>query len=359
VKVISCSAAYGSGGLGAALAQVVEEAREDGELLRYYAGHVRPGDDAGRVVRSAAAPLLCRYTPVRFSPGRRASLSAELFDHAVAHVLEPADALVAFAGHALTTFRRARELGYERLELVSPTCHVDHVAARHAAAVRLHPIERPWLDEAQRRRCVREYELADEIHVVSDYVYESFVDQGVPAERLRLLRHEPSPRFASAEREPDGAFSVVYVGALTVAKGLPVLLDAFDLLVDPRASLTLVGGWSTRGMRRFIEARIHRDSRIHVAPGDPLPHLRRADAYVHASWQDGFGLAVTEAMACGVPVIVTEDTGAKERVREGVDGWIVPTGDAAAIAERLVEIREFRRAAQAQDRSEEAPCGKL
>jgi glycosyltransferase involved in cell wall biosynthesis len=103
-------------------------------------------------------------------------------------------------------------------------------------------------------------------------------------------------------------------------------------------------------MRRFL-ARVTRDDpRVRVAPGDPLPHLRRADVYVHPSYQDGFAYAVAEAIACGVPVIVTEDTGAKERVVEGVNGWVVPTGSVAAIYSRLEQL------AGAEARSKAATC---
>jgi glycosyltransferase involved in cell wall biosynthesis len=134
------------------------------------------------------------------------------------------------------------------------------------------------------------------------------------------------------------------VGALTVAKGVPVLLDAFEWFDDPDARLTLVGGWTSRGMRRWLASRLQRDPRISIRPGDPLPHLQSADVYVHPSWDDGFAFAASEAQACGVPVVVTQDTGMKEEVREGVDGWIVPTGDAEAIRERLSAVRSAGRA---------------
>jgi glycosyltransferase involved in cell wall biosynthesis len=56
---------------------------------------------------------------------------------------------------------------------------------------------------------------------------------------------------------------------------------------------------------------------------------------VHPSLADGFSYAVAEAMACGLPVIVSDNTGAADLVEDGVQGYVVPTGDAHAIAERL------------------------
>ena len=84
---------------------------------------------------------------------------------------------------------------------------------------------------------------------------------------------------------------------------------------------------------------------MRLAPGDPLPHLRSAHLYVHPSYQDGFGYAVAEALACGVPAVVTEDTGAKELVT-GVNGDIVATDSVDAIGAAIERrYRQWRTAA--------------
>jgi len=60
---------------------------------------------------------------------------------------------------------------------------------------------------------------------------------------------------------------------------------------------------------------------------------------VHPSFEDGLGLAPLEALACGVPVIVTEDTGMKEYVADGVNGYVLPTGNVEALVDQLRAIR--------------------
>ena len=337
---LACSAAYGGGGLGQHLAQLVEHTRARGELAVYYARAIDAGDDAGRAVRERLSPWIAQYTPVRFSAGWKAHVAGELFDRAVAAQLVAAEAHIGFAGQSLRTFRRARSRGCERLILVSPTAHIDHVARQHARAYAEHPIERPWLNDAQRRKTVAEYELADEILVSSAYVRESFVREGVPADKLRSFPLAVSARFgALPRRRVDRRFRVVSTGSVTVAKGTPVLLEAFSRLRDPDAELTLVGGWATRAMRRYVETWLRRDPRVRLVVGDPLPELARANVYVHPSYQDGFGFAAMEALACALPVVVTEDTGMKEHIRDGVNGYVVPTGSADAILERLEALR--------------------
>lgn len=340
---LSVSAPYGSGGLGQHFAQLVENARSRGRLAGYFCSAPKPGDEAlGRRVRSVVPAWVIDRTPVRLSPGWRSFLGYEGFDRAAARSMTTVPATYsAFTCQALHSFRRARRLGSECLELVAACSHVLNVRERNRDAAARFGIEGPWLNTPQVRKALLEYELADRIQVVSEYGRESFLRYGVPETKLYKTKLKVHRRFRPAQkRPPDGTFRIVHVGALTVTKGIPVLLEAFARLPVKEAALTLVGGWSTRGMRRYLQGRLARDPRITIVQGNPLAHLQRADAYVHPSFQDGFGYAPAESLACGVPVIVTEDTGMKELVREGENGFVVPTGDVDAIVDRLVRLHE-------------------
>jgi glycosyltransferase involved in cell wall biosynthesis len=116
-------------------------------------------------------------------------------------------------------------------------------------------------------------------------------------------------------------------------------LEAFARIQDQDAQLILVGGSGTDDMESYLRAIVASDRRIRIRPGDPLPYLHRADVLVYPSFEDGLGLAPLEALACGVPVIVTEDTGMKEYVLDGKNGYILPTGDIDALVDQLRAIR--------------------
>lgn len=88
-------------------------------------------------------------------------------------------------------------------------------------------------------------------------------------------------------------------------------------------------------MRRFLMRARARDPRITIGPGDPLPRLRQARLFAHPAYEDGFAYAPAEALACGVPVLVSEDTGMKELVDPGVTGIVLPTGDLDALTEAI------------------------
>ena len=336
MTTLSCGARYGSGGLGRHFAQLVEEARGRGDLDAYYCPFPQAGDAAGRRVDPRAVAPALTYTPIRFSPAWRTHVGGELFDRSVARCIARTKRHIGFSGQTLRTFEAVHA---DTLELVSPTAHVDRLTERYDTAFRAYPIERPWLNEAGRRKAAAEYRRADVIHVASEYTRESFLEAGVPAEKLQRVQLSIPERYRPAPRERDDEiFRVLYVGALTVAKGVPVLLEAFRRLTG-NAELVLVGGWGTRGMRQYMQSCLAADPRIRVGSGDPLAELREADVLVHPSFSDGFGYAPMEALACGVPVVVTEDTGIKEHVDDGVNGWIVPTGSVDALLERLRHLQ--------------------
>ena len=117
-----------------------------------------------------------------------------------------------------------------------------------------------------------------------------------------------------------------------MTKGVPLLIDSFRRLAQPDLRLQLVGLWGSRGMRRFVEAACAQDPRISVGPGDPLPRLQEAGVHVHPSYAEGCPYSPAEAAACGVPLILSEDSAMVADYVPGLDRCrIVPTGDADAL----------------------------
>jgi glycosyltransferase involved in cell wall biosynthesis len=343
MRVLACNSPYGQGGIGQHFAQLVEESRAAGVLDHYFAPGIKPDDEeVGRVLPPRWwDQALVKYTPLRWAPSWKQHILNEGFDRQVAGALTaPIDSFMGFAGKSLHAFRKARTLGASRLELVAPNSHVENVARLHARAAEDTGLSDSWLNKAQIRKTLAEYETADRIYVHSDYVLDTFLAAGVPESKLVRTHLQVDPHFQPPSSRPDDeSFRIVYVGRLDATKGIPLLLDAFDRFDHPHKELTLVGGWSSRTMRKYLAPWIQRNDVRH-APGDPLPALQAADVFVHPTYEDGFGYAPAEALACGVPVIVTADTGMKELVRDGENGFVVPTGRTDALLERLNRIAD-------------------
>lgn len=334
---IACTAPYGVGGLGRHLQEIMDALDRSGQPTSCLCGPGAPRPLTRPVVelRSSSANVAQRLPPMRFSPGWRTWLGGVAFDRQAARRTPAAENVIAFNGQALAQIDAARRRGCESVAIVSANSHLEHVARQHAQAYRRYPLEPSWTSQLVARNR-REYARVDRIYVATRYVWESFCEQGFDESVLRLFPFSPHPRYTPApESEKAATFNVVYVGNLTVAKGVPLLLEAFRRLQASDLRLVLVGGWATRAMRRHIAQACEADKRITVAPGDPLPHLRAARLYVHPSYEDGFGYAPVEAMACGVPVIVTADTGMKDLLSAGDGGMEVPTGDLQALTEAV------------------------
>ena len=342
---VTCSAPLGTGGLGRHFKEIADAlAREgqpancisgaDRETASAPSGPLRPSVRERLRLPSEAALLAALPVPV--SPGLRTRAFMVDFDSFAARRLPRAEHLIAFNGQAIGQFGEARRAGYETLALVSANSHLRRVLRQHERAHRAYPLEGSWAAHLLRRN-LAEYERADRVYVASRYTRESFLEQGYAEEKLATFPFTPDPRYrpATGAHAPASTFDIVYTGNLTVVKGVSLLIDAVARVRHDDIRLRLVGGWGSRGMRRFIERARARDPRILVAAGDPLPVLHRARLYVHASYEDGFGYAPAEALACGVPVLVSQDTGMKDLIDSPRRGLVLATGDLDALVEAI------------------------
>jgi glycosyltransferase involved in cell wall biosynthesis len=334
--IVSCPVPFGVGGLGRHLQEVVEALDHGGQPNEYVCGPARAPVPAASRRTSRLPPLLSLVAPAtRLSPSWRHWRTSIEFDSFAARRLPAGEHLIGFNGTSVAQFRAARGMGFQSVSLMSANSHMRRVIRQHERAYRQYPLERPWATRLMKRNLL-EYEQADRIYVASRYTWESFVEEGFSEQLLSLFPLMPDPRYQPAAAPTRAStFDVVYVGSLTVNKGVPLLLDAFGRLPHDDLRLVLVGGWKTRGMRRFVQGVCARDPRIVVRPGDPLPHLHSARLFVHPSYEDGFAYAPAEALACGVPVLVSEDTGMKDLIDPGVTGQVLPTGDAGALTDAL------------------------
>jgi glycosyltransferase involved in cell wall biosynthesis len=360
--VVSCPAPPGTGGLGRHLEEIADALERRGSESVCICATDRPsGAPSRRRLRARAQNALLSLPPLRLAAAQRALQLSVEFDVDAAARLGRAEHLIAFNGVALEQIGAARRAGYESASIVSATAHIRRVMRQYDRAYREYALEGSWAARLVKRTLL-EYSLADRIYVSSEYVRESFLEEGFAAETLSTFPLTPSPRFVPAEAPAaSSTFDIVYVGGLSVVKGVPLLIDAVRALAHADIRLHLVGGWSSRGMRRFIERASAEDPRIRAIQGDPLSHLRAARLYVHPSYSDGFGYAAVEALACGVPVIVSEDTGMKDVIdARGGSGAVVATGRRDALTgaiEAAYRGELFGARATAPTASGESPTG--
>ncbi len=250
------------------------------------------------------------------------------------------DVLIAMSGHGSASGTRVQARGGAWI-CVRGSTHV-----RHQESV-LRDEHRRWgLGYAGRPERVMtreefEYAHADRIAVPSRQVWRTFVACGVPEERLALVPYGVDlGRFDRVGEPAEDEFRIGFVGALTVRKGLGYLIEAFRRVRHPRKRLTLIGAATgdtrvlLRDLPEGVEVLGHR-------PQAELPAiLSRCHVFALCSIEEGLANVMGQALACGCPVIATEATGAADLFSDGVEGFILPDPEPAALAARLEALAQ-------------------
>ena len=249
--------------------------------------------------------------------------------------------VVAYCGFGLPAFRSQRGADAKRKVLNYPIAHHRQQRKMRDEECQLQPdFASTWtgfdhwapgfedqLDE--------EIASADGILVGSSYARDSFVAEGVPKEKLKVVSYgvDLATFQPATERVVREKFEVVYAGQLTQRKGISYLLRGYQQFERRDSRLTIIGS-TVEGMTPFLPYRHLFRHLPHLTRPALANMFRQSDVFVFPTLVEGMPLVVLEAMASGVPVIVTAN-GPADLVRDGVDGFIVPQRDPDAIADRL------------------------
>lgn len=145
---------------------------------------------------------------------------------------------------------------------------------------------------------------------------------------------QPTQRDTSARR-----LRLLYVGQIGYRKGLRYVFEAVRRASPAIDGLTLVGAVVNNSA--ILDQAPPLTTHVALIPHSELRrYYTTSDVFVLPSLADSFGLVVLEAMAAGLPAIITRETGAADIVRDGVEGFVVPSRDPAAIAEKLSLLSE-------------------
>ncbi|MDE2430182.1 MAG: glycosyltransferase family 4 protein, partial [Burkholderiales bacterium] len=205
-------------------------------------------------------------------------------------------------------------------------------------------IDQKKIDTKIIRTEIDEYESSDLIFVPSSFSQQSFVDCGIPRTKTRLIPYGVDTKlFFPVESPKEDALDILFVGAMSLRKGIPYLVQAFKSIGHRQKKLRIIGRPSKIVIDRLRSSGIW-DDRIEVLGHKPASELRmwmsKSHVMVLPSIEDGFGLVIAEALACGCPVIATEHSGGPDVITNGQNGFIVPSGDYLAIKHRIESIAD-------------------
>lgn len=287
-------------------------------------------------------------------------LARTSLDNYVARKLPECDVFVGLSSSALNTGRAARRRGTRYVCDRGST----HIRVQDQLLKEEHSrwgIPFAGIDPRIIEREEAEYAEADCITVPSAFNVRSFVRQGISVEKIRCLPYGVDlARFKPTATPDPLRFDVLFAGAMSIRKGVPDLLRAYQMLKHPNKSLTFAGAVDERLVRRMTELKLWPgDVRVlgHVTQHQLRDLMSASHVLVLPSIEEGLAMVQAQAMACACPVIASAHTGAEDLFSDGSEGFIVPARDAAAIAQRMQQLADTpslraRMAAMAREKVE-------
>lgn len=279
------------------------------------------------------------YRPLQLSPSRLLSWVQNSLDRRVAsHHLNGLSAIYGYEDGVATTFAAAKQQGicclYDlpiAFYKFSQAVQSEEAERFPKLAVAMQAVQEPrWKLE----RKEQEIALADHIFVASSVTQRSLLDAGVAAEKISIIPYGAPTEYFHPLAKPDHQFRALHVGQISPRKGVQYLLQAWQSLKLPNAELLFVG--SNIMPKSWLQPYQHLYKHIDSIPHASLnQYYSLASVLVFPSLVEGFGLVLTEAMACGIPVITTPNTAGPDIITDGIEGFIVPIRDVEALQEKL------------------------
>jgi glycosyltransferase involved in cell wall biosynthesis len=182
---------------------------------------------------------------------------------------------------------------------------------------------------------------------ISESTRDDLVLRGIPRHQIEVIY--PGIDTAAytphtSDRSPHPMF--VYLGRLKKYKGVHHVIRAFSLMAQKNATLEIAGAGDYRPALEDLVRSLDLVGRVRflgrISEPEKLALLRRAWGLVFASPKEGWGITNLEAAACATPVVASNSPGIRESVRHGETGFLVPHGDAIAMAAAVDRLAASR-----------------
>lgn len=205
-------------------------------------------------------------------------------------------------------------------------------------------IPKPKSLDYAKQASLEEIYLADYIFLPSEFARKTFIDAGVDEKKIFIIKRGVDIERFKPKQDNSKKFRVLFVGKVSLRKGIQYLLQAWEELNLKNAELIVVGNIE-ESIKPLLAKFSHLDNLIFKGYlKNIVEEYQQADIFVFPSLEEGSAKVTYEAMASGLPVITTENSGSV--VRDGIDGFIIPAQDKEAIKEKIVYFYENREATE-------------
>ncbi|MDO8557238.1 MAG: glycosyltransferase family 4 protein [Candidatus Jorgensenbacteria bacterium] len=277
----------------------------------------------------------------------------ETFDYFACRALRKADIVAGGSSSFLRTLRKAKKFG--AITIVehgsSHIVYQNNILKEEYErfGIKVEPVHQKVIEKE-----VKEYEEADYIAIPSFFVKKTFLEKGIPESKIIHVPYGADLSQFHQIPKTDNVFRVIFAGGMSLRKGVHYLLQAFSELNLPNSELMLIGSFNDE-IKPFFKkyatafrrgpAESGKGKIIwmgHIQQKELHKYYSQGSVFAIMSIEEGLALVQPQAMACGLPIIATTNTGAEDIVRDGQDGFIIPIRDIEALKTKLLYLYENR-----------------
>lgn len=203
---------------------------------------------------------------------------------------------------------------------------------------------------------LRMYKEVDYISIPSTFVKRTFLEYGFPESKFIQVPYGVGLSSFKQIPKIDDVFRVIFAGGMALRKGVHYLLQAFSELNLPNSELLLIGSINEEIKPFFKKFGVCCDAAVtiknlsmnlnkpkinyigHVPQKELFKYYSQGSVFVIMSIEEGLAMVQPQAMACGLPVICTTNTGGEDIVRDGIDGFVIPIRNIEQLKEKLIYL---------------------
>lgn len=251
------------------------------------------------------------------------------------------DVFVCYRATGLATIKKLKKLHVKTLTVTEEVnSHVENcytILEQEFASIYTKGRYTPSIDHRKR---LETYEMADRILCPSEFVRSSFLKKGFDPGKLIKVNFgfpafSPAIKESGSARSDDGVFRLLYVGQVNFRKGLRYAIEAFRRIPIKNKEFRIVGPHvSPTGIEDLqIPDKVVLTGSL---KGQKLiEEYQKATVFILPTLEEGLALVLGEALAFGLPVITTYNSGGADIIQDGVEGFLVEPRDVEALLEKL------------------------
>ena len=249
------------------------------------------------------------------------------------------DILVAWSGSAEKSFKKINLLKKNIIKILERgSTHISFQNKILEEEFKNLKIDKIPIDKRIIEKEIREYNLSDYIFVPSSFAKKTFIENGIDEKKIIKVPYGTNLDEFYAEENISKQFTIISTGHISVRKGSLYLLEAFSELNLDDSKLLMVGNIE-KDLFPFLKPFFLNPNIIfqkHVNQKKLRSFYNNSNLFVTSSLEEGLAVVQIQAMACGLPLICTPNSGGEELIEEGKNGFICPIRDKDYLKNKII-----------------------